>query len=102
RQIAEQAAEAAQSIRGRGAVAPRVGLILGSGLGELADEVESPVVVPYAEIPHFPISTVKGHVGQLVLGTLSGVAVAAMRGRVHYYEGYTLRDVTFPVRVMKA
>jgi purine-nucleoside phosphorylase len=81
-------------------VAPRVGLILGSGLGELADEVESPVVVPYAEIPYFPVSTVKGHSGQLVLGELCGVPIVAMRGRVHYYEGYTLREVTFPVRVI--
>ena len=99
--IAERAAEAADTIRSRGAIAPRVGLILGSGLGDLADEVESPVVVPYAEIPHFPVSTVVGHAGQLLIGKLRGVAVAAMRGRVHYYEGYSLHEVTFPVRVLK-
>jgi len=99
--IAEQAAEAAELIRSRGAVAPRVGMILGSGLGHLADDVESSVVVPYSEIPHFPVSTVVGHPGELVIGTLGGVAVAAMRGRVHYYEGYSLHEVTFPVRVMR-
>jgi purine-nucleoside phosphorylase len=95
------AAEAAQAVAARGGLAPRVALILGSGLGELADEIESPVVVPYAEIPHFPVSTVSGHAGQLVLGRLEGVPVVAMRGRVHFYEGYSLRDVTFPVRVMR-
>lgn len=99
--IAEQAAEAAELIRSRGAVAPRVGMILGSGLGHLADDVESSVVVPYSEIPHFPVSTVVGHPGELVIGTLGGVAVAAMRGRVHYYEGYSLHEVTFPVRVLR-
>jgi purine-nucleoside phosphorylase len=99
--IAEQAAEAAELIRSRGAMAPRVGLILGSGLGDLADDVESPVVVPYSEIPHFQVSTVVGHAAQLVVGTLGGIAVAAMRGRVHYYEGYSLHEVTFPVRVMR-
>ncbi|HYW86645.1 MAG TPA: purine-nucleoside phosphorylase [Chloroflexota bacterium] len=99
--MAEQAAEAAELIRSRGAVAPRVGMILGSGLGHLADDVESSVVVPYSEIPHFPVSTVVGHPGELVIGTLGGVAVAAMRGRVHYYEGYSLHEVTFPVRVLR-
>jgi purine-nucleoside phosphorylase len=76
-------------------------MILGSGLGELADEIASPVLVPYAQIPNFPVSTVPGHEGTLVCGTLEGTQVAAMRGRVHFYEGYSLRDVTFPVRVMR-
>jgi len=97
----ERAIEAAQTITARGAIAPRVGMILGSGLGELADEIEAPVIIPYSEIPHFPVSTVVGHAGQLVIGRLEDVPVAAMRGRVHYYEGYSLRDVTFPVRVMR-
>jgi purine-nucleoside phosphorylase len=88
-------------VRARGGVQPRVALILGSGLGDLADEIQAPVVVPYAEIPHFPVSTVKGHAGQLFIGELEGIPVVAMRGRVHYYEGYSLRDVTFPVRVMR-
>ena len=96
-----QAVEAARVIAARGGVAPRAGLILGSGLGDLADEIESPVIVPYADIPHFVVSTVQGHAGQLVLGELEGVPVVAMRGRVHYYEGYSLAEVSFPVRVMR-
>jgi len=79
---------------------PRVGIILGSGLGPLADEVQNPVIVPYAEIPHFAVSTVSGHAGQLVAGTLEGVPVAVMRGRVHFYEGYSLQQITFPVRTL--
>jgi purine-nucleoside phosphorylase len=98
---ADRVVEAANAIRARGAARPRVALILGSGLGDLADEIESPVCVPYGEIPHFPISTVPGHVGTLVLGSLQGTPVAAMRGRVHFYEGYSLREITFPVRVMR-
>jgi purine-nucleoside phosphorylase len=98
---AERVLEATHAIRARGAVEPRVALILGSGLGELADEVQSPTIVPYGEIPHFPVSTVAGHAGHLVLGSLENVPVVAMRGRVHFYEGYSLRDVTFPVRVMR-
>lgn len=81
---------------------PKVGLILGSGLGVLADEIDSPQVIPYNEIPHFPVSTVEGHAGELVCGTLKGKHVLAMKGRFHYYEGYTMEEVTFPVRVMKA
>lgn len=80
---------------------PSVGLILGSGLGVLADEIEEPIAVPYENIPGFPISTVPGHKGQFVFGKLEGVPVAAMQGRFHFYEGYSLREVTFPVRVMK-
>ncbi|GEL76096.1 purine-nucleoside phosphorylase [Tenuibacillus multivorans] len=81
---------------------PDIGLILGSGLGILADEIENPKVIPYADIPHFPTSTVSGHKGQLVIGTLQGQHVIAMQGRFHYYEGYSMQQVTFPVRVMKA
>jgi len=98
---ATRVAEAADLVRRRGAPAPRVALILGSGLGDLADEIVNPVTVAYREIPHFPVSTVHGHAGQLVCGTLQGTSVAAMRGRVHYYEGYSLREVTFPVRVLR-
>jgi purine-nucleoside phosphorylase len=94
-------AAAAEAVRGRGAPTPRVGLILGSGLGDLADEVAQPVSIAYRDIPNFPVSTVQGHAGELVCGRLQGVPVAAMRGRVHFYEGYSLRDVTFPVRVMR-
>lgn len=80
---------------------PSIGLILGSGLGVLGDEIENPINIPYKEIPHFPESTVAGHKGQLVIGTLEGKQVIAMQGRFHYYEGYTMKQVTFPVRVMK-
>ncbi|MBM7661131.1 purine-nucleoside phosphorylase [Bacillus mesophilus] len=80
---------------------PTIGLILGSGLGVLADEIKNPVKIPYHEIPEFPISTVEGHAGQLVIGDLEGVQVVAMQGRFHFYEGYSLHKVTFPVRVMK-
>lgn len=80
---------------------PKIGLILGSGLGVLADDIENPVKIPYNEIPGFPVSTVEGHAGQLVCGQLSGVEVIAMQGRFHYYEGYSMDKVTFPVRVMK-
>ncbi|WP_210365617.1 purine-nucleoside phosphorylase [Bacillus sp. REN3] len=80
---------------------PAIGLILGSGLGVLADDIENPVKIPYNEIPGFPVSTVEGHAGQLVSGRLSGVEVIAMQGRFHFYEGYSMEKVTFPVRVMK-
>lgn len=79
-----------------------VGLILGSGLGELGDEVENPIVIPYETIPNFPVSTVKGHAGCLVYGDLSGKKVLAMQGRFHYYEGYSMKTITYPVLVMKA
>ncbi|MFC0560752.1 purine-nucleoside phosphorylase [Halalkalibacter alkalisediminis] len=80
---------------------PKVGLILGSGLGVLAEEIKDPVKVSYSDIPGFPASTVEGHAGQLVFGTLEGVNVIAMQGRFHFYEGYSLEKVTFPIRVMK-
>jgi purine-nucleoside phosphorylase len=98
--LAYRVREAASSVRGRLSVVPRVGIILGSGLGPLADEVQDPVIVPYAEIPHFAVSTVSGHAGQLVAGLLEGVPVAVMRGRVHFYEGYSLQQITFPVRTL--
>lgn len=79
---------------------PKVGLILGSGLGSLADKIENPVIIKYEDIPNFPTSTVEGHAGQLVIGELAGKTIVAMQGRFHYYEGYPLKDVTFPIRVM--
>lgn len=94
--------KAASYLKGKFDRTPEVGLILGSGLGVLADEIENPVKVPYNEIPEFPVSTVEGHAGQLVFGALQGVTVVAMQGRFHYYEGYDMQKVTFPVRVMKA
>ncbi|PZX05600.1 purine-nucleoside phosphorylase [Psychrobacillus insolitus] len=81
---------------------PVIGMILGSGLGTLADEIENPVKIPYSEIPHFAKSGAIGHANELVIGELNGKIVAAMKGRFHYYEGFTLDEVTFPVRVMKA
>ncbi|MET3697758.1 purine-nucleoside phosphorylase [Bacillus oleivorans] len=81
---------------------PEIGMILGSGLGTLADEIENPIHIPYSEIPHFAKSEAIGHANELVIGKLNGKTVAAMKGRFHYYEGFTLDEVTFPVRVMKA
>jgi purine-nucleoside phosphorylase len=95
-----KAQAAVEHIRGRALVAPRVGIILGSGLGGFASQVADAVAIPYAEVPHFPQSTVAGHSGKLVLGTIGGVAVAVMQGRVHAYEGYAMEQVTFPARVL--
>lgn len=81
---------------------PRIGIILGSGLGDLAEKIEDPSLVQYNDIPNFPVSTVEGHKGQLILGTLENKKVIAMQGRFHYYEDYPLEEVTFPIRVMKA
>jgi purine-nucleoside phosphorylase len=81
---------------------PRVGLILGSGLNPLADEIAQADVIPFRDIPDFPVSTVEGHVGELVIGNLSGQVVMAMRGRAHYYEGYSMQRVTVPIRAMRA
>lgn len=80
---------------------PEIGLILGSGLGSLADSIENPEFYNYSDIPNFPTSTVEGHAGRLVIGTLGGKQVVAMQGRFHYYEGYSMEKITFPVRVMK-
>jgi len=93
--------EASQYINSHAKAEPVVGLILGSGLGVLGNEINDQVVIPYSDIPHFPTSTVAGHEGQLVLGNLEGKQVIAMQGRFHYYEGYSMDQVTFPVRVMK-
>lgn len=80
---------------------PTIGLVLGSGLGPLAEQIEAADIIPYNKIPHFPVSTVHGHAGRLVVGTLAGATVCAMQGRFHFYEGYDLQQVTLPVRVMK-
>lgn len=93
--------EACEFIKGRIQGIPEVGLILGSGLGSLADEVENRIEIKYGEIPNFPVSTVVGHAGQFVYGTLEGKRVIMMQGRFHYYEGHDITTVTFPVRVMK-
>src|SRR5687768_17395151 len=93
--------EAAAAIRERCAVQPRVGIVLGTGLGQLAEEIEDAQAVPYGEIPHFLPSTVESHSGRLIFGKLEGEFVIAMQGRLHRYEGYSLQEVTFPVRVMR-
>ena len=97
-----QVQEAADALRDRIGDAARVGIILGTGLGKLADEVEIREAVPYGEIPHFPLSTVESHEGRLIAGTLRGVEVLAMQGRFHIYEGYSAWQATLPVRVMAA
>ena len=79
---------------------PRIGLILGSGLGGIADDVREACAIPYNQIPHFVRSTIEGHAGEMVLGKLEGKEVCVMKGRVHFYEGYTMREITYPVRVM--
>src|SRR5215470_6407036 len=94
-----QAEAAAKFILRKTTLRPRIALVLGSGLGAFADELESATRVPFAKIPHFPRSTAIGHVGQLVLGMVAGIPVAGMQGRVHLYEGYTAKQVAFPTRV---
>ena len=93
--------ETTEYINSRTTVKPTVGIILGTGLGGLVKEIEIIDEVPYEEIPNFPVSTVKSHSGKLIFGNLGGKQVVAMQGRFHFYEGYTMKEVTFPVRVMK-
>jgi purine-nucleoside phosphorylase len=93
---------AVDAIRARSGARPEIAIVLGTGLGALAERIEVEAAVPYGEIPHFPLSTVETHHGRLLLGTLAGRSVVAMQGRFHLYEGYSLRQVAFPVRVMRA
>jgi purine-nucleoside phosphorylase len=95
----QQASEAAEFVRKQIRVQPRIVLVLGSGLGGFADELDDARVIPYSEIPHFPRSTAIGHAGNLVIGKVGEMPVAVMAGRVHYYEGYSMQRVTFPMRV---
>ena len=88
-------------IQSKISIQPRVAIILGSGLGDLANEIDVTDTVDYHEIPNFPVSTIKGHSGQLIFGTVAGVPVVAMKGRFHFYEGYSMEEVTFPIRVFK-
>ncbi len=101
-ELRKQIQEAVEVLKQKTRLTPKIGIILGTGLGGLADEIEREAVVPYEEIPHFPLSTVESHAGRLIFGRLSGKPVMAMQGRFHYYEGYTMQQITFPVRVMKA
>lgn len=98
----EQINQTANYLRTRVADMPRIAIILGTGLGGLRNHIEDQVIIPYTEIPNFPVSTVEGHSGNLIIGSLGGKRVIAMQGRFHYYEGYDMKQVTFPVRVFKA
>jgi purine-nucleoside phosphorylase len=97
----KKVSEAVDFIKERITISPVAGIVLGTGLGRLSEEIENKVIIPYEEIPHFPSSTVEGHAGELIIGQLNGCSVVAMRGRFHFYEGYSLQEVVFPVRVMK-
>jgi len=97
----EQIDKATEAVRARISIQPKIGIILGSGLNKLAASVEDPSIIPYAELPDWPVSTVIGHTGQLVIGNLEGKPVLVMQGRVHFYEGYSMGQVTMPVRVMQ-
>ena len=99
-ELREQIHEAVSFIRKHTKMRPEIGIILGTGLGGLVKEIRKEIVLDYEEIPHFPLSTVESHNGKLIFGTLGGKKVVAMQGRFHYYEGYTMQQVTFPVRVM--
>src|SRR5215470_8947973 len=100
RMLYDQVLEATTAIQARSVQKPAIALILGSGLGELAAELENAIAIPYEEIPHFVHSTVVGHAGRLLIGTLEDTPVVVMQGRFHSYEGYTLQEITLPVRVM--
>lgn len=102
RDLAAKIHDSSDTIAARYSAKPKIGLILGTGLSGLSQQIDAQTVLPYEEIPHFPSSTVESHTGQLVCGELSGQNIVAMEGRFHYYEGYSLTEVTFPVRVMKA
>jgi purine-nucleoside phosphorylase len=93
--------QSVHSIKSKTEFVPRVGIILGTGLGELVNEFKVETSIPYAEITNFPVSTVKGHEGKLIFGYIEDVPVVAMQGRFHFYEGYSAKEITFPVRVMK-
>ena len=101
-ELAAQIAQATDVIHAHWPQQPYAGIILGTGLGSLAGQIETQAALDYAAIPHFPQSTTVGHAGQLVCGVLRGVPVVAMEGRFHAYEGYSQRQITFPVRVMRA
>ncbi len=96
----EKVQQAARLVEGRTTLRPRIGLVLGSGLGAFADGLQGATAIPYQQIPHFPVSTAVGHAGRLVVGQCARIPVAVMQGRVHFYEGYSLREVTFPIRVL--
>ncbi|MBW8049500.1 MAG: purine-nucleoside phosphorylase [Cytophagales bacterium] len=96
-----QLIEAVQKLKEKGITKPQIGIVLGTGLGNLIEEIDIQVEIEYKNIPHFPLSTVETHSGKLIYGDISGKKVLAMQGRFHYYEGYSMKQITFPVRVMK-
>jgi purine-nucleoside phosphorylase len=98
----QQISEATEFIKSKVYIRPDAGIILGTGLGGLVHDIQVTATIPYSEIPHFPLSTVESHTGRLIFGKLGGRHVIAMQGRFHYYEGYNMQQVTFPVRVLKA
>jgi purine-nucleoside phosphorylase len=98
----KQIQETKSFLENKTTIRPLAGIVLGTGLGNLSSEIKIETAIPYSDIPHFPISTVEGHSGQLVFGTINNVPIVAMQGRFHYYEGYSLKECTFPIRVMKA
>ena len=97
----EKIEKTAKYIRSKTKLQPKIAIILGTGLGGLVNEIKAEDIIPYTEIPNFPVSTVKGHQGRLIFGHLNGVEVIAMQGRFHYYEGYDMKEITFPIRVFK-
>ena len=101
-ELRTQIEEAVKCVRSHTKLSPKIGIILGTGLGGLADKMERPVGIPYEDIPHCPVSTVATHAGKLILGSLGGKEVVVMQGRFHTYEGYSMKQITFPIRVMKA
>ena len=101
-ELFEQIQQAAQAVRAKWSGQPRVGIILGTGLGGLVEEIDKEASLAYGDVPHFPVSTAPSHAGRLVCGQLAGQSVVAMEGRLHYYKGYSLKQITLPVRVMKA
>ena len=101
-ELKQQIDAAVMAIKATSSATPEIGIVLGTGLGMLANSIESPVEIPYQSIPHFPVSTVDSHAGSLILGTIAGRSVVALSGRFHRYEGYSLAEVTFPVRVARA
>ena len=101
-ELMEMLRESRDCIESRlGARKPQIGMVLGSGLGDMADSIEDPAIIDYHDIPHFPVSTVQGHKGRLVIGTLEGKTVLCMQGRFHYYEGWSMEEVVYPIRTMK-
>lgn len=100
--ILKKIGESCDYLKRRSVIRPKVAIVLGTGLGNFAEKIAVSDTIPYSEIPHFKVSTVQGHSGCLIFGHISGVPVMAMKGRLHYYEGYTMQEITFPIRVMKA